>query len=76
MPIRVLGRVLCFVNVRRGSSACIPLVHMSVVAGVVLFVLVVCVGTLCCCSICIDWTGKDRQARVYECQYYVDESWG
>ena len=34
------------VNVRRGSSACIPPVHMSVVVGVVLCVRVVCVGTL------------------------------
>ena len=41
---------------RLGSCACIPPVHMSVVAGVVLCVRVVCVGTLSCCSICIDWT--------------------
>ena len=47
----VLGRVLRLVNVHRGSSACIPPVHMSVVVGVVL-----CVGTLSCCSICFDWT--------------------
>ena len=29
---------------------------MSVVAGVVLFVQVVCIRTLSCCYICIDWT--------------------
>ena len=34
----VLGRVLCLVNVRRGISACIPPVHMSVAAVVVLCV--------------------------------------
>ena len=44
------------VNVRRGSSASIPPVHMSVVVGVVLCVRVVCVGTLSCCSICFDRT--------------------
>ena len=36
----VLGRVLYLVNVRRGSSACIPPVHMSVVVSVVLCVRV------------------------------------
>ena len=48
--------MLCLVNLCRGSSACSPPVHMSVVVGVVLCVRVVCVGTLSCCSICIDWT--------------------
>ena len=52
----VLGRVLCLVNVRRGSSACIPPVHISVVVGVVLCVQLLSVGTLSCCSICIDGT--------------------
>ena len=52
----VLGRVLCLVNEHRGSSACIPPVHMSVIVGVALCVRVVCVGTLSCSSICLDWT--------------------
>ena len=62
----VLGRVLCLVTARRGSSDCIPPVHMSVVVGVVLCVRVVCVVTLSCCSICIDWTvvGIDRRGSI------------
>ena len=48
--------VLCLVSVRRGSSACIPSVHVSLVAVVVLSVQVECVRTLSCCYICIDWT--------------------
>ena len=38
------------------SEFCIPSVRMSVVTGVVMFVQVVCVGTLSCSYICIDWT--------------------
>ena len=68
--------MLCLVNVRRGSSAGILPVHMSVVVGVVLCVRVVCVGTLSCCSICNDWTVVRIDSRVYECLYYVEESWG
>ena len=62
----VLGRVLCLVTARGGSSACIPPVHMSVVVGVVLCVRVVRVGTLSCCSICIDWTvvSIDRRGSI------------
>ena len=62
----VLGRVLCLVNVSRGSSACIPPNHMSVVVGVVLCVRVVCVETLSCCSLCFDWTvvGIDRRGSM------------
>ena len=53
-------------NVRRGSIACIPPVYMSVVVGVVLCVRVVCVGTLSCCSISIDWTvvSIDRRGSI------------
>ena len=44
----------CVCSVRCGTSACIHSAHMSVVAGVVLFVQVVCVGTLSCGYICTD----------------------
>ena len=52
----MLSGVLCLVSVRCGSSTCMPSVQMSVVAGVVLFVHVVCVLSLTCYYICIDWT--------------------
>ena len=76
MCLTVLSGVLCLVSVCPGSGACTPSVHMSVVAGVILFVQVVCFGSPSCCDICIDWTGKGRHARVYECLYYMEESKG
>ena len=53
----LVSGVLCLVSVHRGSSTCMPSIHMSVVADVFVFLQVcVCVGTISCCYICIDWT--------------------